>query len=55
MKQQFVVTHRYTILQETEKPWPILNRPTFNHEMFLRKYKEKQFFVDTKRWQKVCL
>jgi hypothetical protein len=26
MKQQFVVTHQYTILQETEKTWPILNR-----------------------------
>jgi hypothetical protein len=28
MKQQLVVTNRYTILKETKKILPILNRPT---------------------------
>jgi hypothetical protein len=46
MKQQFVITHRYTVLQETEETWQIPNRPTHKNVMFLRKYKEKQFFVD---------
>jgi hypothetical protein len=27
--------------------FPILNRPTLKHVMFLQKYKDKQFFVDT--------
>ena len=44
MKQQFVVTHRYTVLQETEKTWPILSRSSLKHVVFLRKYKEKHFF-----------
>jgi hypothetical protein len=43
MKQQFVVTHQHKIL-ETAKTWPILNRPTIKHVMFLLKYKDKQFF-----------
>ena len=29
MKQQSVVTHEDTILQETEKTWQILKRQTF--------------------------
>ena len=45
MKQQTVVTHRYTILQETEKTWPALGRPTLSHSTFLGKYKNKEFFV----------
>jgi hypothetical protein len=36
MKQQFVITHQHTILQETEKTWQLLNRPKFKHVMFLR-------------------
>ena len=28
MQQQFVVTHRYAVLQEAERSWSILNRPT---------------------------
>jgi hypothetical protein len=48
MKQQFVVTHRDTILEETEKTWPILRRRIFKHVMFLRKYKDKQFFLGHK-------
>jgi hypothetical protein len=44
MKQQFVLTHQYTILQETEKPWQILYSPTYKHVMFLWKYTEKQLF-----------
>lgn len=43
LKQQFVVTYRYTILQETEKTWQIFNRPTLKHITFLQK-QEKQFF-----------
>ena len=31
MKQQFVITHRYRVLQETETTWQILNRQTFKH------------------------
>jgi hypothetical protein len=44
MKQQFVITHGDTILQETEKTWSILKRPTMKHVMFLKKYKDRQFF-----------
>jgi hypothetical protein len=42
MKQQTVVTHRYTILQGTKKTWPILNRPALKHVIPLWKCKEKQ-------------
>ena len=43
MKQQFLVTHRYTILHTTKKKtWHILNSPTFKHVTFfyenIRKY-----------------
>jgi hypothetical protein len=48
MKLQFVVTHWYKILQETEKMWHILNRPAFKHIMFVHKYREKQFFCGNK-------
>ena len=41
MQQQFVVTHRYTVLQDKETPWPSPSRLTLS--FFLRKY-EKQFF-----------
>jgi hypothetical protein len=37
MKQQLVVTHRYTVLQEKEITWQTLNTPTAKHVMFLRK------------------
>jgi len=43
MKQQFFITHRYTILQQTEKTWPILNMPAFKHVTF-RKHQDKQFY-----------
>jgi hypothetical protein len=43
MKQLLVLTHRYTVLQETEKTLPIINRPTREHVTFLRKYKDKFF------------
>jgi hypothetical protein len=46
MKQQFVPTHRYTILQQTYKAWLILSRPTTQYVMFLQEYKDKQFFVN---------
>jgi len=44
MKQQFVVTHRYTTLRETKKKSPILSRPKLKHVMFLRKYKNNDLF-----------
>ena len=48
MKQQYVVTHRYTFLQETEKKTSqSRNRPTFKHVMFLRKCKETAMLLDT--------
>jgi hypothetical protein len=39
------------------KAWQIRNRPTFKHVTFSRKYKykEKQYFVDTRFWHNVCL
>jgi hypothetical protein len=46
MKQQFIVTHRYTTLHETEGTWQtadcrlqIARRPTLKHVMFLHKHK----------------
>jgi hypothetical protein len=54
MKQQFVITSPYTVLQEMEKPWQLLKRPTLKHVMILQKYKQKKiFFVDTAFWQKL--
>jgi phosphatidylinositol kinase/protein kinase (PI-3 family) len=44
-KQQFVVTQRYSVLQNTRKTWYTLNRAYFKHIMFLIKYKEKQLFI----------
>jgi len=55
IKQQFAVTYRYTIIQATAINWPIFNRPSFNYVIFLRKYTDKQFIVDTTFWQEVCL
>jgi hypothetical protein len=43
MNLQFVVTSRFTILQETKK-LPILNRTSLKHVTFIRKHKDKQFF-----------
>ena len=45
MKQQFVVTHWYTILQDKENTWQILNKQTCEHAMFLWKHKLKIFFL----------
>ena len=47
-KNQFVVIHRYTILQETEKTCLIVNRPRLKHGTFLRKYEDTQFFCGHK-------
>jgi len=47
MKQQFVLTHRYTFLQETEKNLTYPYCTTGKQVMFLRKHKDKQFFMDT--------
>jgi hypothetical protein len=43
MKQQFVVTQQYKILQETGK-LDQSSRPTLKHVMFLRKNKDKELF-----------
>jgi hypothetical protein len=37
------VTHQYTVLQETEKTWKILNRPKLQRGV-LKKITEKAFF-----------
>jgi len=44
LKQRFVLTHRYTILQVTEKTWLILCRSALKHVIFLQIYKDKQCF-----------
>jgi hypothetical protein len=36
-------SHWYTILQDTEKTWPILNRPTLKYVIFLWTHKDKNF------------
>jgi hypothetical protein len=48
MKQQFVVTHRYIILQQTD----IRDRLSIGQRssMFLRKYKDKQHFCEQNIW-----
>ena len=43
MKQQFFMSHWYTVLQEPEKLWPMLDWSTVEHVMILQKYKGKQF------------
>ena len=42
MIEQYVITLQYTVLQEIEEIWPILNRQTIKHVIFLRKYKDKR-------------
>ena len=44
MKQQFIVTNRHTVLQNTEEIWLILNRPTFKHVIFFREMHGQAFF-----------
>jgi len=44
MKQEFVATHGYTILQEVDKTWQILHRPAFTRVTLLLKRREKQLF-----------
>jgi len=45
----------YNFRGDRKKTRPIINRPTLKYVMFLRKYKDKQFFVDTTFWQIACL
>jgi len=47
MRQQFVIIHQYTILQETAKNLLISSRRTLKRVMFLPKCKDQHFFVDT--------
>jgi hypothetical protein len=44
MKQQPVVTHQYTILQEKEKTLTVPSQTTLKYVKFLQKYMEKHFF-----------
>jgi hypothetical protein len=44
MKQQSVVTHRYTDSLETETNLTDPHKTAIQHVRFLRKYKEKQLF-----------
>jgi len=53
LMKQFVTAHRFTVLQETQKTWPIISKPTCKHVMFLWKCKDKQFWGGTTFWQKV--
>ena len=59
MKQQFVVTQRYTIVQETENTWTILNRPALKST--LRFYENTWtsnfffFFADSTFWNWSCV
>jgi hypothetical protein len=46
IKRQFFVTHWYTVLQETKLHWFAVDQ-NLSMLYFLRKYKDKQFFVDT--------
>ena len=55
MKQQFVVTHTYTVLRETGRVWQIVNRLTLKRVMFLGKYKEKHFFLWTQYFERRCV
>jgi len=52
MKQQFVVTWRYTILQQTENTWQFINRPALQHIMFFTKI---WAFLWIQHWQKVLV
>jgi hypothetical protein len=47
MEQQFVLTHRYTILQKTENTLEVINGPTLKHVVFLRNQKDNQFLLTT--------
>jgi hypothetical protein len=49
------LTPLYTILQETGETWQLINRPTLIHVMFLRKSKEKQFFLWTQHFDRRCV
>ena len=43
MERQFALTQRYTILEQKENILPILKRPTLEHVVALRKWKENFF------------
>jgi hypothetical protein len=46
MKQQFVIAHPYTFLQEMEITGQFINRPTLKYGVVLQKYKDKQYFCE---------
>jgi len=54
MKQQFVIIHQYTILQETEKTWQTLNRPTLKHVMFSQNLGGSNF-LSTQHFDRRCV
>jgi hypothetical protein len=53
VKQQFVLTHRYAVLQETEKLDQSAVDQTLKHVMFLQKYKNKKHCGHKTCWQNV--
>jgi len=56
MKQQFVVTHRYTSLQLTGNTRRIFNRPRNKRVTVLRKYKDELSVLWTQHFdrRRVC-
>jgi hypothetical protein len=50
MKQQFVVTNRYKLLQEREK----IERSLINQHVSYENIRTSNFSVDTTFWQEVC-
>ena len=55
MKQQFVLSHRYTILQKKRK----LDRSSVDKQLSILRFHEnvrtRNVFVDTTFWHRVCL
>jgi len=44
MKQQFVINHRYTVLQESEETLRVINRPTLRMSCFYENMRSRFFF-----------
>jgi len=47
MKQQFIVTYTYIIVQETENSGTILNRPALSTLRFYDNKRASNFFADS--------
>jgi len=55
MEQLFVLTHRYTILRETEETGPILSRPAFRCFVFTKLERRAFFFLATRHFDVRCV